>query len=258
LTQEPSMRIGGVTDMSTVDWYGNVCLVVFFAGCNIRCPYCQNSALLPMDSGQSVPMNYLEERLRTGMGPVPQLDAVVFTGGEPLLQPDAVIEAAKLVKRYGLGLMLDTNGTIYESAKRVLESGLVDRVALDVKAPLNAEEYGRTTGVPGAGRVSAESVDAVLDLSRELGLEMEARTTVAPTVSDDPGFIRRIAEDIRGRVDVYYLQQFDNQGDVLSPTLKAMERPTKDHMFTLAHMALDAGLSPVYVKTRFEGLVRVG
>jgi pyruvate formate lyase activating enzyme len=258
LAREPSMRIGGVTDMSTVDWYGNVCLVVFFAGCNIRCPYCQNSSLLPMDSGQSVLMSYLEERLRTGMEPVPQLDAVVFTGGEPLLQPDAVIEAAKLVKRYGLGLMLDTNGTIYESAKRVLESGLVDRVALDVKAPLNAEEYGRTTGVPGAGKVSAESVDAVLDLSRELGLEMEARTTVAPTVSDDPGFIRRIAEDIRGRVDVYYLQQFDNQGDVLSPALKEMERPTKEHMFTLAHVALDAGLSPVYVKTRFEGLVRVG
>jgi len=257
LTGAASMRIGGVTDMSTVDWYGNVCLVVFFAGCNMRCPYCQNSGLLPMDSGQIVPMSYLEDRIRTGLRPVPQLDAVVFTGGEPLLQPDAVIEAAKLVKQHGLRLMLDTNGTIYESAKRVLETGLVDRVALDVKAPINAEEYGRTTGVPGAGRASAESVDAVLDLSRELGLEMEARTTVAPTVSDDPGFIRRIAEDIRGRVDDYYLQQFDNQGDVLSPALKKMERPTKDHMFTLAREALAAGLERVYVKTRFEGLVRV-
>jgi pyruvate-formate lyase-activating enzyme len=101
-------------------------------------------------------------------------------------------------------------------------------------------------------------VDAVLDLSNELGIEVEARTTVAPTISDDPGFIRRIAEDVKGRVDVYYLQQFDNQGDVLSPVLKAMERPTKDHMFTLARVALDAGLNPVYVKTRFEGLVRVG
>ncbi len=253
-----SMRIGGVTDMSTVDWYGNVCLVVFFAGCNIRCPYCQNSSLLPIDSGQHVLMSYLEERLRTGMEPVPQLDAVVFTGGEPLLQPDAVIEAARLVKGLGLGLMLDTNGTLYGAAERVLKAGLVDRVALDVKAPLNAAEYGRVTGVPETGAASAESVDAVLDLSNELGLEVEARTTVVPTVSDDPDFIRRIAEDLKGRVNVYYLQQFDNQGDVLSPTLKEMERPTKDHMFTLARVALDTGLSPVYVKTRFEGLVRVG
>jgi pyruvate formate lyase activating enzyme len=251
------MRIGGVTDMSTVDWYGNVSLVVFFAGCNLRCPYCQNSGLLPMDSGQHVLMSYLEERLRTGMKPVPQLDAVVFTGGEPLLQPDAVIEAARIVKRLGLKLMLDTNGTIIGAARRVLETGLVDRVALDVKAPLDAEEYGLATGAPATGAASAESVDAVLDLSRELGLEMEARTTVAPTVSDDPAFIRRIAEDIRGRVDVYYLQQFDNQGEVLSPELKAMDRPTREHMFSLAREALAAGLERVYVKTRFEGLERV-
>jgi pyruvate formate lyase activating enzyme len=251
------MRIGGVTDMSTVDWYGNVSLVVFFAGCNLRCPYCQNSGLLPLDSGHVVPMDYLEDRLKTGMGPVPQLDAVVFTGGEPLLQPDAVIEAARIVKGLGLKLMLDTNGTIIGSARRVLETGLVDRVALDVKAPLNAEEYGRVTGAPAAGAASAESVDAVLDLSRELGLEMEARTTVAPTVSDDHAFIRRIAEEIRGRVDVYYLQQFDNQGEVLSPELKTMERPTRDRMLSLARAALGAGLERVYIKTRFEGLVRV-
>jgi len=251
-----SMRIGGVTDMSTVDWYGNVSLVVFFAGCNLRCPYCQNSGLLPLDSGQSVPLSYLEDRLRTGMEPVPQLDAVVFTGGEPLLQPDAVIDAARLVKRLGLKLMLDTNGTIYENAKRVLETGLVDRVALDVKAPLDAEEYGRTTGIPDA-RKAVKSVDAALDLTKDLGLEMEARTTVAPTVSDDPAFIRRIAEDIRGRVDVYYLQQFDNQGEVLSPELKAMDRPPRERMFSLAREALGAGLDHVYVKTRFEGLVRV-
>jgi len=95
-------RLGGITDMSTVDWYGNVSMVVFFAGCNIRCPYCQNSGLLPFDSGEEVDLDYIEERLIIGMNPVPQLDAVVFTGGEPLLQPDAVIEAAELVKSHGL------------------------------------------------------------------------------------------------------------------------------------------------------------
>lgn len=257
MTRVQAMRIGGITDMSTVDWYGNVSLVVFFAGCNIRCPYCQNSSLLPLDSGQMVLMSVLEERLRMGLDPVPQLDAVVFTGGEPLLQPDAVIEAARLVKRHGLRIMLDTNGTLLDSAKKVLGSGLVDRVALDVKAPLEAEEYGRVTGMPEAGANLAASVDAVLDLCLELGIEVEARTTVAPALSDDAGFIARLAEDIAGRVTVYYLQQFDNEGDILSPEFKNRDRPTKDHMLTLAHAAHQAGLSPVYIKTRFEGLERV-
>ena len=119
------MRVGGITDMSTVDWYGNVSLVLFFAGCNLRCPYCQNSSLLPLDSGSEVDLSYLEERIETGLKPVPQLDAVVFTGGEPLLQPDAVIEAAKIVKQRGLKLMLDTNGTVYKSIEKVLKTGLV-------------------------------------------------------------------------------------------------------------------------------------
>jgi pyruvate formate lyase activating enzyme len=243
--------------MSTVDWYGNVSMVVFFAGCNIRCPYCQNSGLLPLDSGEEVNLDYIEERLEIGMKPVPQLDAVVFTGGEPLLQPDAVIEAAELVKSHGLKLMLDTNGTVYEAAERVLRTGLIDRIALDVKAPLNPKDYGVVSGIPQLGGVFSESVKKTLRLCKELGMEVEARTTVAPTISDEPSFVRRIAEDIKGFAAVYYLQQFDNQGEVLSPKLKEMESPTRERLVELAAQALDAGLEQVYIKTRFGGLERI-
>jgi pyruvate formate lyase activating enzyme len=250
-------RLGGITDMSTVDWYGNVSMVVFFAGCNIRCPYCQNAGLLPLDSGEEVDLDYIEERLIIGMKPVPQLDAVVFTGGEPLLQPDAVIEAAELVKRHGLKLMLDTNGTVYEAAERVLRTGLIDRIALDVKAPLNPENYGVVSGVPPLGGVFSVSVKKILRLCKELGVEVEARTTVAPTVSDEPSFVRRIAEDIKGFAEVYYLQQFDNQGEILSSELKKMESPTRERLVELAAQAIDAGLEQVYIKTRFGGLERI-
>ena len=243
--------------MSTVDWYGNVSMIVFFAGCNIRCPYCQNSGLIPLDSGEEVGLDYIEERIEIGMKPVPQLDAVVFTGGEPLLQPDAVIEAAQLVKRHGLKLMLDTNGTVYKGAERVLRTGLIDRVALDVKAPLNPKDYGVVSGVPPLGEVFSESVKNTLRLCKKLGVEVEARTTVAPTVSDEPSFIRRIAEDIKGFAEVYYLQQFDNQGEILSPELKEMESPTRESLVELAAQAIEAGLGQVYIKTRFGGLERI-
>ena len=252
------MRIGGIVDMSTVDWYGNVSLVVFFAGCNFRCPYCQNSGLLPLDSGREVDIEFIRRRISMNMSPVPELDAVVLTGGEPLLQPGAVMEVAKLVKGLQLKLMLDTNGSIPSAVQPLLEAGLVDRVALDVKAPLNESDYERVAGLPGGAVSIVEGVEATLSLCNNYGVEVEARTTVAPTVSDDIAFIKQIADEIRGRCHCYYLQQFDNTGDVLSPELKALAPPTRERMVELAEMAFNEGVENVFIKTREFGLERVG
>lgn len=249
------LRLGGITDISTVDWYGNVSLVVFFAGCNFCCPYCQNSALIPADSGEEVGLELLRRRIEVNLN---LLDAVVFTGGEPLIQPEAVIKAAELVKGLRLMLMLDTNGSFPSVVEKLLDAGLVDRVALDVKAPLMAEDYSRVIDLPRMGAEMAEAVERTLELCNGHGVEVEARTTVAPTVSDDPEFIRRIASSIRSRCDVYYLQQFDNTGDVLSPRLKELKPPSRETMIELAEVALGEGVENVYIKTRELGLERMG
>jgi len=251
------IRIGGVLDMSTVDWYGNVSLIVFWAGCNLKCPYCHNSPLIPLDSGKIVELSYLDEHIKQGLHPVPSLDAVVFTGGEPTLQPDNLIEAAKLVKSYGLKLMLDTNGTLYPAIEKVLKTGLFDRVALDVKKPLTPEGYTMLVKAEEHSKPYTESILKTIELCNTLNIPIEARTTVAPTVSDDEECIRAIARDIAGRVDIYYLQQYDNQGDVLDPKLKKKDPPTKEHLIRLAKAALEEGVDPVYIKTRFEGLERI-
>jgi pyruvate formate lyase activating enzyme len=251
------IRIGGVTDMSTVDWYGNVSLVLFWAGCNIKCPYCQNASLVPLDSGTEVSLGYLEERLNQGMNPVPSLDAVVFTGGEPLLQPDGVIEAAKLVKKYGLKLMLDTNGTIISAVEKILKTGLVDRVALDIKSPLYPKEFGKLSGVPEMAERYVSSIKYTIRLCNQLGIPIEARTTVAPGISDDEDFIRAIAREIKDKAEVYYLQQFDNLGDVLDPGLKEHKPPTRDHLINLANKVIQENVDNVYIKTRFEGLEKI-
>ncbi len=251
------IRIGGVTDMSTVDWYTNVSLVVFWAGCNIRCPYCHNSLLIPVDSGTLVDLSYLEDRLQKAMYPIPSLDAVVFTGGEPLMQVDAVIEAAKLVKKHGLKLMLDTNGTLYEEAERALKTGLFDRVALDVKSPLNAEAFGRLSQVPVMAEKYVDGILKVIKLCNEHNIPIEARTTVAPGVSDGEEYIREIARVIKDKTLVYYLQQFDNQGDVLDPELKKKDPTEKELLIKLANIALEEGVTPVYIKTRFDGLEQI-
>ena len=243
--------------MSTIDWYGNVSMVVFWAGCNIRCQYCHNSTLIPLDSGTVVGLDILDERLHQSMNPVPSLDSVVFTGGEPILQTDGVIDAAKLVKSYGLKVMLDTNGTVFRDVERILRTGLVDRVALDVKAPLNPIDFGEISRVPEMAETHVESIKNTLRLCKELEIPVEVRTTVAPGVSDGEEFIRQIARDINGLCEVYYLQQFDNQGDVLSPELKSKDSPKKEDLIRLARAAIEEGSENVYIKTRFDGLERI-
>jgi len=248
------LRIGGITDISTVDWYGNVSIVVFFAGCNFRCPYCQNSGLIPSDSGEEVSLEQLQKRIESGLN---LIDAVVFTGGEPLLQPDDLKEAAKLVKDNGLKLMLDTNGSVPSVVEQLLDLRLVDRVALDIKAPLTAEEHRKTIGLLYQVEAIVEGIRRTLELCNRHGIEIEVRTTVAPTISDDPDFIRRIAREIKGRCTVYYLQQFDNTGNVLSSKLKSMAPPTREKMIELAQAAIEEGLKDVYIKTRNMGLEKI-
>jgi len=255
LTPNVRLRVGGITDMSTVDWYGNVSLIVFTAGCNYRCPYCQNSALIPFDAGKEIDLELLRERFEANKY---INDAVVFTGGEPALQPDAIIEAAKLAKSRGLKVMLDSNGSVKANIDKILRSGYIDRVALDVKAPINPKDYGIVTGRPDLGEASVEAVEHCLNLAKELGIEMEVRTTVAPGLSDAPEFIASITKSIKGRCHVYYLQQFDNMGEVLSQTLKQEKPPSRETMISLAHEATKTGLTNVFIKTRSNGLERMG
>jgi pyruvate formate lyase activating enzyme len=210
-----------------------------------------------VDSGTEVELRLLNERLRQNMNPVPSLDAVVFTGGEPILQTDAVIEAAKIVKKNDLLLMLDTNGTLYNEVERIMNTGLVDRVALDIKAPLNPDSMGAVTQIPKMAKIHTEAILKTLKLCKKLGTKLEARTTVAPGISDDEEYIRQIAQDIKGYTDVYYLQQYDNQGDVLSPELKKKDSPSRESLISLAMAAIEEGVENVHIKTRFEGLERI-
>ncbi|MGD2201383.1 MAG: anaerobic ribonucleoside-triphosphate reductase activating protein [Candidatus Bathyarchaeota archaeon] len=246
------MRLGGIVDMSTIDWYGNVSLVVFLAGCNFSCPYCQNSNLIPLDSGSEVEADYLRRRIEIGKD---LLDSVVLTGGEPSLQPDGVRQAAEIAKELGLKVMLDTNGSRPGVLEALLGRQLIDRVALDIKAPLNPESYSIFAGEMG-GEVSMK-VRKSLELCNNHGVVVEARTTVAPGVSDDPEYIRAISTEVKDRCDVYYLQQFDNMGDVLNPELKAMDPPEREGLVKLAEIATSVGVERVYIKTRGSGLERV-
>jgi len=248
------LRIGGIVDVSTVDWYGNVTFMVFAAGCNFRCPYCQNSTLIPTDSGQEVGLDFIEQRVKAN---ILLIDALGVTGGEPTLQPKALQEVYTLARKWRLKTVLDTNGSRPDVIKKLLSEGLVDHVALDVKAPLKPEDYRRVAGVKNSEKI-VENVRKSLDLCIEHGVSLEIRTTVAPELSDGEEFIRDIAKAIKGKYNLFFLQQFNPLGDILDPKLKEHGFMSRQRLLDLASVALGEGLKEIYIKTHERGLERVG
>jgi pyruvate formate lyase activating enzyme len=152
--------------------------------------------------------------------------------------------------------MLNTNGSRPDVLDELLTDGLIDRVALDVKAPSNPESYAAFLGAE-SGNVPS-MVKRSLEICSEWGVEVEARTTIAPGLSDEPGFIQAIAEDIRDLCGLYVLQQFDNMGEVLRQDYKSRKPPTREKLIALAGVASEAGIKNVYIKTRRTGLERIG
>ena len=124
------MKLYGLQKLTLLDYPEKVACTVFLGGCNLRCPFCHNSELL--DRGAIPPVMNDAELLaflhkRKGM-----LEGVCFTGGEPLMQAE-LPELLRRIKDLGYPVKLDTNGFFSERLRRVVEDGLVDYVAMDVK-----------------------------------------------------------------------------------------------------------------------------
>ena len=248
------VRLGGIVDTSTVDWYGKVSTVVFFAGCNFRCPFCQNASLIPMKSGKEVELEYVLDRIRVNKF---LLDAVCMTGGEPTLQPEGLMELCRLVKAEGLLTSLDTNGSRPEVVESLVSEGLLDRVALDIKAPLNPDVYGRVVGLPGRAGGVLEKVLKTVEALKGADIVVELRTTVVPGMLDWAEAVREIARLVSKLECAYSLQQFSPMGDLLDPSLKSVKPPSREELKALARIAVEEGVGEVYVKTREYGLERV-
>lgn len=173
------MKIAGFTRNSFVDYPGRIASAVFTAGCNYDCFFCHNRGIIGADAPEvsDGPVWEFLER-RQGM-----LDAVVVTGGEPTLQGD--LEAfIRRIKALGYLCKLDTNGSRPDVVGSLLKSGLLDYVALDVKAP--ADRYGEYCGQAASFAAVMETLRAL----KEFGGEYECRTTFLPQLTaEDIGVI---------------------------------------------------------------------
>jgi len=192
------MQIAHVLPTTLVDYPDRVAALVFTPGCSFRCPFCHNSELVLPERIAALPLipeNDLVYFLRERAG---FLDAVVITGGEPTLQ-SSLSAVMQRVKRLGLLVKLDTNGSRPEVLEALLDERLLDYVAMDIKAPL--ERYRELCGTT----VDLGAIRRSIDLIKTRAPDYEFRTTAAPTLTQDD--IRAIAGLIDG-AKRYILQPF--------------------------------------------------
>lgn len=184
------MRIAGLHRSSLIDYPDNISCVVFTRGCNLRCPYCHNGSILDQalsSTAGDFPLNQFWEFLGRRKG---LLDGVCVSGGEPTLQPDLEDFLARIRER-GFKVKLDTNGTEPWILQSLLEKGLLDYVALDVKMP--PDRYIEMGGGPHTGDRVFQSAKTLIDS----GVSHEFRTTVVPGMHCEAD-LREIGEALDG------------------------------------------------------------
>ena len=197
------MKIHGLQKMTLLDFPGAVACTVFLGGCDFRCPFCHNFELV---DGSAQPLMDDEELLsflakRKGL-----LDGVAFTGGEPCLHvglPDLL----EKIRAMGFATKLDTNGYHPERLQEILNRGLVDYVAKDVKN--SPAKYAATCGLE---TVDLDKVRRSIQLLMDGPADYEFRTTVVAEFHQAADF-EAIGRMIRG-ARRYFLQCFTDRDSV--------------------------------------------
>ena len=224
------MYVGGSV-ISSVEFHGNMSLVFFMSKCPLACRYCHNVELLEDNTEKS-----FEDIKQEIDSSADFLDAIVISGGEPLVQTDAVIEILTYVRQIGLKTKLDTSGIYPDNLKRILDLDLLDYVSLDVKTTFS--KYRKITGANVGFQVKKS-----MELINESGVHLEIRTTYVPTLHTKKD-IKNLVDEIEA--DVYTIQQFRNK-NVLDPALEKVEVPNPHDLAALANE----------IKPYFDGVVKV-
>ena len=214
------MIIGGFEKLTLLDYPDHLAAIVFTAGCNFRCHFCYNPMLvLPREGGDEknnkkgkgfseVSTEDLFLFLKERFG---RLEGIVISGGEPTLHPDLPLFIEK-IKKIGYLVKLDSNGTNPKMLEKLIVAGLIDYIAMDLKAPL--EKYESVVGV----KVNCDNLRKSVKIIMESGLPYEFRTTVVPGLLGSEDFVP-MGEFIKG-ASKWYLQNFKSDTELVDGNYK--------------------------------------
>ena len=209
------MNIQGLQKMTLLDYPGRVACTVFLGGCDFRCPFCHNFELVtgPMPAAVTDEEFFAFLEKRQGL-----LDGVAITGGEPCLRHD-LPDFIERIRATGFDVKLDTNGSHPQMLARLLDSELVNYVAMDVKN--SPAKYARTVGLD---HIDLEPIDESIHLLLAGSIPYEFRTTVVREFHEAADF-EEIGAWIEG-ADRYFLQPFTDRDTVPDRLLSAPD-PTQ-------------------------------
>ena len=225
------MYLGG-TLISSVEFHGNMSLVLFMSRCPLACRYCHNVELIEDNTEKS--FDEVKSEIDNACD---FIDAVVVSGGEPLMQLDALIEIFEYVKSINLKTKLDTSGIYPDKIEKLLELELLDFVSLDVKAPF--DKYGHITGA----NIGPQVKKSMQLLNNDSNVNLELRTTYVPTLHTKED-IYNIVNNAEG--DIYTIQQFRNK-NVLDLKLEKVEVPNPLELREIAE----------FITPYFNGVVKL-
>ncbi|MBR5140722.1 MAG: anaerobic ribonucleoside-triphosphate reductase activating protein [Clostridia bacterium] len=223
------MIIEGLQKTTLLDYPGYVACTVFAHGCNLRCPFCHNAGLVVRKPENIIEKEELAAFLQKRKG---ILDGVCLTGGEPLMQKDA-IEFIEFLKSFGYKVKLDTNGFYPDRLAEIIERGLVDYIAMDIKS--SKQGYAKAVGIQDIDIAPAvRSVELIMGS----GIDYEFRTTAVKglhLVSDFEEIGRWLSGAKR-----YFIQQFIDSGDLICSGLEAFTREETEKLLAAVRKCVPA------------------
>jgi pyruvate formate lyase activating enzyme len=203
------MNVRGIYKTSLIDFPGRISTVLFLGGCNLRCRYCYNFDIA-LDSNELPAYNWDEilEFLKKRTGVV---DGITISGGEPTIA-DELFSVISELRKLSLDIKIDTNGLRPDIVLTLIENGLVDYFALDIKtSPGKFRELTRSD-------LDFDKIVETLELIRGHGVDYEIRSTCVPEFLDRDDLVR--IRERTGRVKRYYLQQFVSDVELMDESME--------------------------------------
>ena len=195
------MAIVGIDKLSLLDYEDKVSVVLFSKACNMRCPFCHNGDSV-LNAQEELNFDDILAFLKTRVGLV---DAVVFSGGEPTLEPDLEVKI-KAVKSLGFLIKLDTNGTNPVLLEKLIDEGLIDYVAMDIKN--SPSLYARSSGVT---NINLDNIRKSISIIMKKAPDYEFRTTLVKEFHERMNY-DAFFELIKGAKRLYLQKFVDREG----------------------------------------------